>query len=186
MTRLSAGYEIARATGVCAASGKKIEPGDEFVAVLVERDGDEEGGLQRVDFSAAAWDKGTRPKKPLRVFGHWRAKMQPPGQNKKPLIDDAALMDLFEQLEGAEEPSKISFRFVLALILVRKKLLKYEGAHRDGAGTGPVMLVRRATKASEPPAEVVEVCDPQMDDAAVGEAVEQLSAIMAGTAGKPA
>ena len=108
--------------------------------------------------------------------------MQPPGQSKKPLIDDAALMDLFEQLEGAEERSRISFRFVLALILIRKKLLKYEGQHRDGAGTGPVMLVRRATRASEPPAEVVEVCDPQMDDAAVGEAVEQLGAIMAGSA----
>src|SRR5689334_17287956 len=115
MTRLSAGYEIARATGVCAASGKKIQPGDEFVAVLVERGDDEDAGLERVDFTVAAWEKGSRPKKPFKVFGHWRAKMQPPGQSKKPLIDDAALLDLFEQLEGAEERSRISFRFVLAL-----------------------------------------------------------------------
>jgi hypothetical protein len=181
MSRVSAGYEIARATGVCAASGKKIEPGAEFVAVLVERAGDEEAGLERLDFAAAAWDKGLRPKSPLTVFGHWRSKMPAPGQARKALIDDAALLDLFEQLDGAEEPSRISFRYVLSLILIRKKLLKYEGTRRDSASTGgPVMLVRRATRSGQPPAEVVEVCDPQMNDTAVGDAVEHLGAIMAG------
>jgi hypothetical protein len=169
---------------VCGASGKAIQPGDEFIAVLVDRPGDDEAALQRIDFSLPAWQKGARPKRPLQVVGYWRTKMHPPGQSRKPLIDDAALLDLFEQLDGVEEPSRISFRFVLALILIRKKLLKYEGSHRDAAGTGPVMLVRRATRASEPPAEVVEVCDPQMDEAAVGEAVEQLSAIMAGAGQK--
>ena len=182
MTKLGTSYEIARATGVCAASGKKIETGAEYIAVLVERVG-EEGSLERLDYTVAAWQKGSRPKAPRRMFGHWRAKMNPPGQNKKALIDDAALLDLFEQLDEAEEASRISFRFVLSLILIRKKLLKYEGTRRDsagGTGGGAVMLVRRATKSGETPAEVVEVCDPQMDDAAVGEAVEQLSAIMAG------
>ncbi|MEX2217244.1 MAG: hypothetical protein WD749_00665 [Phycisphaerales bacterium] len=185
MTRLSPSYEIARATGVCAATGKKISPGDEFIAALVERDSGEEGGLERVDFSVAAWERGSRPKKPLRLFGHWRTKMHPPGASRKVLIDDASLYDLFEQLEEAEEASRISFRFILALILIRKKVLKYEGARRDSAGGGSggaVLLVRRATRSGETPAEVIEVCDPQMDDSAVGEAVEQLSAIMAGTA----
>lgn len=181
MTKLGTGYEIARATGVCAATGKKIESGQDYVAVLVERGG-EDGAMERLDYTLAAWQKGTRPKAPRRMFGHWRAKMQPPGQSKKVLIDDAAMLDLFEQLEEAEDPSKIMFRFVLALILIRKKLLKYEGTRRDSAGGagGAVMLVRRATKSGETPAEVVEVCDPQMGDSAVGEAVEQLGAIMAG------
>jgi hypothetical protein len=182
MTRLGAGYEIARATGVCASSGRKFEVGEEFIAVLVDRggdDGEEGGALERRDFSVTAWEKGARPKAPLQVFGHWRAKMHAPGSNKKALIDDGALIDLFEQLDGAEEQSRVSFRFVLALILIRKKLLKYEGTRRDST-SGAVMLVRRATRAGQTPGELVEVSDPKMDDAAVGEAVDQLSAIMAG------
>jgi hypothetical protein len=154
------------------------------VAVLVERAGDEESGLERRDFKVAAWEKGARPKAPLKVFGHWRAKMQPPGA-KKGLIDDPSLLDLFEQLEGSEEASRVSFRYVLALILIRKKLLRYEGTCRDSAGPGggAVMMVRRATRSGETPAEVVEVLDPKMDEAAVKEAVEQLGAVMAGSAG---
>jgi hypothetical protein len=52
-------------------------------------------------------------------------------------MDDEELLDLFESLEDANEPKKQAFRFLLALLLVRKRLLKYEG-QRPG-----LMLVRR-------------------------------------------
>ncbi|MFN0131712.1 MAG: hypothetical protein ACKVW3_04140 [Phycisphaerales bacterium] len=171
-------YEVGRAQGVCAASGKAIKVGDEFIAVLAER-GEE---YVRLDYSRVAWDKGTRPKPPITLIGFWRAKMLPPDDRKARLIDDEALMDLFEDLDQAEDERRLAFRYVLALLLIRKKLLKYEGTRRDGAaGPGRVVMVRRHTPSKAPPAEIVEVLDPSMSDQMVAEAIEQLSAVIAGT-----
>lgn len=166
------GYEIARATGVCAGTGQPIAVGEEFIAALVEGSGEDR--LERADYSVKAWQCGARP---ARLYGHWRAKMEPPDSKKKPYIDDAALVDLFEQLAEATEPGRLSFRYLLSLMLVRKRLLKYEGTRRDDGGS--VMLVRAATRADEIPAPVVEVVDPGMNDTAIAEAIEQLTAVMA-------
>ena len=172
-------YEIARPTGLCAATGEPIGVGQPYVAVLTEREGEE--GLQRLDFAAAAWDDGARPGPPLRVFGHWRAVMGAANENRRPFIDDESMADLLEQLEGAQEPSRQSFRYVLALMLVRKRLFKFEGNGRDEQDR-PVMVLRRSTPADATPAEPISVVDPGMDDAAIAAAIEQLGAVMAGEA----
>ena len=169
---MATGYEIARATGRCAATGRPIAVGDEFIAALVEGEGEER--LERADYSVEAWKTGARP---ARLYGYWRARMEPPDAKRRPFIDDAALMDLFEQLAEATEPSRLSFRYLLALMLVRKRLLRYEGTKREDGRN--VMLVRQATTADETPAPVVEVLDPGMNDAAIAEAVEQLTVVMA-------
>jgi hypothetical protein len=172
-------YEIARPTGVCAATGKPIQPGDTFVAVLAERGDDE--GLLRLDYSAQAWDSGSRPEEPLRVFGHWRSIMLAPDASKRPFIDDESMMDLLEQLEGADEPSRLSFRYVLALMLIRKRLYKFEGTVQEGGeGSRPAIRLRRVTPAGQPPAEPITVIDPGMDESAIAAAVEQLGSVMAG------
>lgn len=169
-----ASYEISRPTGRCAATGHPIAIGQAFIAALAERDGQE--GLERLDYSLEAWEAGARPELPLRLFGYWRSVMSPPGETKRQFIDDEALLDLFDGLAEATEPSRLAFRYVLALILVRKRLLRYEGGRRG------VMLVRRAKRAGEepdtsPPSEVI---DPGMDDAAIAEATEQLGQIIQG------
>ncbi len=170
-------YEIARPTGVCAATGSTIEVGQPYVAVLAEREGEE--SLRRLDFAVPAWESGARPEPPLRVFGHWRAVMGAASETKRPFIDDDSMADLLEQLEGAEEPSRQSFRYVLALMLVRKRLFKFEGNRRDDQGRA-VMVLRRSTPAGATPAEPISVLDPGMDDTAIAAAIEQLGSVMAG------
>lgn len=165
------GYEIARATGVCAATGRPIAVGDEFIATLVE--GEDEERMERRDYSLEAWQGGARPE---RMFGYWRTRMEPADSKKKQYIDDGALVDLFEQLEGVSEPARVSFRYLLALMLIRKRLLKYEGTRRESGSA--VMLVRAATPAGATPAPQVEVVDPGMNDQAVGDALEQLTAVV--------
>jgi hypothetical protein len=59
-------------------------------------------------------------------------------------------------------------------------LLRYEGTRRDAASS--VMLVRAATPAGATPAPVVDVTDPGMNDQAIAEAIEQLTAVMSGGA----
>ncbi len=178
MARGEVSFEVARATGVCAATGKPIKVGDKYVAALVERPGEE--GLERQDFDAKEWKLGARPKKPRTLFASWVATMPAPDAKKRVLVDDAALLEIFEQLEGVEEPKRISFRYVLALLLIRKRLLKYEETRRDHMGGRPVMVVKRASSSRTAGIGDCEVVDPGMDEQATADAIEQLQAIMAG------
>jgi hypothetical protein len=168
-------YEIARASGTCAASGRALEAGESYIAALVEREGEE--GLRRVDFSLEAWERGEHPRPPLVLFGFWRARFDPQdeGRRRQPLIDDDSLVELLEQLEGVEESSRVSFRYILALLLVRKKVLRLETVERGGER--PVMLLRRAGQ-SEGQATPWRVVDPGMNEEQIAAAVEQLGAVM--------
>ena len=111
-------WEIKKTLGQCSGTGREFEIGEEYFAALVE--GQE--GLQRQDFSADYWNES----KPA-VFCFWKTKMPNPEQKKKIFVDDEMLMSFFDRLAEETDPEKINFRFVLTLILMRKRKLKYEG-----------------------------------------------------------
>lgn len=182
------GYSVSKPSGRCAASGQPLTTGQKIVAVLVEvvrEDGEE---LRRLDFSAQAWDEGHRPTQvegsACRLFASWRTIVAAPDAKPKIVLDDAELLELFEQLDGQmngqPDPKKQIFRYVLALLLIRRRVLRYEG-ERIGA-SGREMLVRRAgPKGSEADATPYHVADPSMDDAAIESAIEQIGALIGGT-----
>lgn len=184
MTRLGEpGYEVVKATGVCASTGAKIGVGEEYIAALFES---EDGvSLERRDYSMDAWRAGSRPGPQARMFGAWKAVMPAPNETRQTLVDDESLMDLLEQLAESTEPARISFRYILALLLMRRRLLKYEGTRRDRPDSprGLVMLVRRSTKVDEPQAPLIEIVDPGMDDQAIADAIEQVGSVLAPAGG---
>ncbi|MEL7473160.1 MAG: hypothetical protein AAGK04_07575 [Planctomycetota bacterium] len=166
------GYEITRADGVCAATGETLRPGDPIVVTLIERE--DEGVLQRLEYKLDAWDASAGTKAPTGVFASWRTVRPDPSAKPDPLIDAGSLMELFESLGGAEDTRRQVFRYVLALLLIRKKKLEYLGA-ADG-----VLRVReRGPK--DAPSETQHVVNPGMDDDAVAAAIEQLSQVMSGS-----
>ncbi len=112
-------WEINKPLGQCSGTGEKIEYGEEYFAALVET----EQGLVRRDFSADYWQRG----KPA-VFCHWKTKLPQPNQKKQMFVDDEMLIAFFERLEKETDPEKLNFRFVLMLILMRKRRLKYESS----------------------------------------------------------
>ena len=65
-----------------------------------------------------------------RLFSHWESTVPQPNEKKKIFVDDAVLMNLLVRLADTDQPQRLAFRFVLALILMRKKLLRYEGAQK--------------------------------------------------------
>lgn len=169
-------YPIGKGTGVCAATGRRLDVGERFVAALVESD--ESDDLQRIDFSAEAWDDGARPR---HLFGFWRGVVPAADAKKHVLIDDDALVDLFEQLAAATDPRRIAFRFVLCLTLVRKRLLVCESTRAPRAGEPGVMLIRRKGDPRPPDGPAfIEVIDPGMTDEAIDEVIQQFEAVMAG------
>jgi hypothetical protein len=176
MSMTGASYPVARSTGLCAATGRPLATGERYVAVLVERNPDS-GLLERVDFSLDAWTQGARPPAPAKVFGVWRSTFHETAPTKKPLLGDDELLDLFEQLGEATAASQISFRYVLTLLLVRRRLLRMMGSKPKTQDRPALMMViPRGVGAEYQP---IEVIDPGLDDAAVAEVIEQVGQIIA-------
>jgi hypothetical protein len=173
---LGSGYHIGGPTGRCAATGKPLNVGEAFVATLSETT--ESDDLRRADYSVDAWDSGVRPEG---MVGSWRGVVPAPDAKKAVIIDDEVVMDLFEQLAEQTEPKRIAFRFVLALMLIRKKKLVCEETRRAKAGEPSVLLVRRRSDPRPPEGPAyMEVIDPGLDEEAIEGIMEQFEAVLSG------
>ncbi len=148
-------WEINKPLGQCYGTGRKIEYGEEYFGALVETG----EGLQRQDFCADYWEK----EKPD-VFCYWKTRLPHPDQKKQIFVDDDMLLAFFERLEKETEQEKLNFRFVLALILMRKRRLKYDATRVEDAKE-----IWRLRIVGEK--QIVEVINPHLDE----EQIEQLS-----------
>jgi hypothetical protein len=157
------GYEVARPLGKCAVTGELIPAGEKFMAALRETP----MGFERVDVSMSAW-KGFDRKD---VLAFWQATMPAQEQKKKVFVDDEVLCDLFERLKDTTEPPKLNFRFVLGLILMRKKMLVYENSrNEDGKDIWVLHFKGREEK--------LDLLNPRLDEAQVAEVSQQLGQIL--------
>ncbi len=159
-------YNIARTEGTCHACQRKFEPGDHLVATV--RDGEQE--LQRLDYCPECWDSSDTSRDPL--LGVWRTRLPQAREKKKLFVDDEVLVSFFQRLEDAEEESRVAFRFVIALVLMRKKKLAYESSKTDDQGRDRWTMRLRGTD------ETYEVIDPQLDEQRIAEVSDQLGQIL--------
>jgi len=151
-------WEINKPLGQCYGNGRKIEYGEEYFGALVET----EEGLQRRDFCAEYFESENP-----QVFCYWKTKLPEPGQKKQLFVDDQMLMTFFERLANETDQEKVNFRFVLTLILMRKRLLKYdESKIEDGKE-----IWRLRIPGDKSAGNTVEVVNPHLDE----EQIEQLS-----------
>jgi len=109
--------------GTCSVCRKTFEEHENYYAVLM----DVPSGFQRRDFCETCWDDHHRDQ----AFSFWQAKM-PAGEEKRKLfVDDQILMQIFKRLLETNDEDKRPFTFVLALILMRKRLVKYVGTEQN-------------------------------------------------------
>jgi len=155
-------WTINKPLGQCYGTGRKIEYGEEYFGALVQT----EEGLQRRDFSADYWES----QKP-QTFCHWKTRLPQPGQKKQLFVDDQMLMAFFERLEKETEQQKVNFRFVLALILMRKRILKYEDTRTDG--DKEIWVLRTVGDRQS-----VEVVNPHLDEGQIEQLSSQIGEIL--------
>jgi hypothetical protein len=117
-------YQIEAITRRCAATGRELRPGEKFYTALLDVD----GKFVRRDYSGEAWQGP-----PAQAFSFWVGRVPPQDQARRPRIDDELLLDCFQRLQGQAEADKVNFRYVIALLLMRRKRLKFEEA-RTAAG----------------------------------------------------
>lgn len=122
-------YEIQRCTRRCAATEREFAPGEEFFSVLIA----EGAQLRRLDYCAEAWQGP-----PENATGWWRSRMPSPTQRRMHWAPNDVMLHFFEQLE--DQPDRADMRFVLALLLVRRRVLREEDRTRDEQGREVTIL----------------------------------------------
>jgi len=133
-------WEIRKRSDICTATQRPFAEG-EFFYTAIFRDGD---GFRRDDLSEEAWQ--ARPDDP-QPFSFWRSKfeMPPPPPPEPPAKQDAESI-LRKLIEENSDTTK-NARYILALMLERKRLLKpMESTDPDvlvyeRTGTGETFLI---------------------------------------------
>jgi hypothetical protein len=156
-------YELGRPTGKCSLTGADIPVGEKFMAALRETP----AAFERLDISMSAWPTFDRKD----VVGFWQTTMPGHEQKKKLFVDDEVLCELFERLKDTTEPAKLNFRFVLGLILMRKKLLVYDNTRKEAEQE----IWTLHFKGRE---DRLDLIDPKLNEAAMTEVSQQLGQIL--------
>lgn len=157
------GYDISKPAGKCAVSGRMIEPTEKFMTALR----DTPDGLHRLDVAAENWEGFDKSD----LLGYWQTTMPRPEEKKKLFIDDNILLEIFERLEGNDEPSRQNFRFVLGLILMRKRLVIYESSKTENDKEIWSMRVRGRDA-------VLNLINPHLGEEQVADVSRQLAEIL--------
>lgn len=149
--------KVQRPRGVCARTGRTLSAGEPMVSALVR----DSGTLERIDCLAEAWEGP-----PAGTLAWWRSVYAPAAAAGPTLAPADVLLDVFEELEA--RPDEVALRYLIALQLVRRKVLRIvEQAAETPADHDETLVVACRKRRSE---YRVAVVPPQ---AVVAEGVEE-------------
>ncbi len=122
-------FEIQRCTRRCAKTERDFRPGDTFYSVLSA------AGSQvvRMDYSEEAWTGA-----PDNIIGWWKSRMPEPHINRVLWAPNDVMLQYFEELNDADQLA--DERYVLALLLLRRRIVRLQETEQDPAGNGIMTL----------------------------------------------
>jgi hypothetical protein len=106
-------YKVSRCSRQCHALQRPLREGEWYYSVVLES-GDE---YVRQDFSAESWQGP-----PEGTIGWWKSRMPTSDEKKLVLAPPAVLIDLLRQM--GQFPDKEKSRYLLALMLMRRRILR--------------------------------------------------------------
>ena len=114
---MQADWDIKSRAHTCSRTWREFEEGEFFYTMLVR----EGGGFRREDLSEDAWKERNNNIEP---FSFWRSKYEPPAPPPpEPIAKDDA-EGLLRHLIEKNDPAHRNARYILALMLERKRLLR--------------------------------------------------------------
>jgi hypothetical protein len=116
-------YEIQHSTRRCATTGREFAPGETYYSVVV----DEGGELKRYDYTAEAWHGPAEG-----AIGWWKSQVPQPAARKKHWAPNDVMLQFWDEL--ADQPERWDMRYVLTLLLVRRRVFRLEEEKRDPSG----------------------------------------------------
>ena len=142
-------WKIKGRAHACSVTGQPFVENEPFYTALFEDESDEDGFIRR-DYCVAAWQQ-ERPN--LRPFSHWRSLYEPPQQepSRKEIVEKEGAEALLRRLIEEDDSMTENTRFILALMLERKKTLRETDSRNLGsarlriyehAKSGEVFIIR--------------------------------------------
>lgn len=104
----------------CAKTDRAFEPGEAFYSVLVSEGSD----VVRYDYAADQWEGP-----PEQAVGWWKSQIPDQSANKVQWAPNDVMRHYFQQLE--ENPEKTDVRYILTLLMIRRRLLRLEETETD-------------------------------------------------------
>lgn len=108
-------YEVQHSTRHCAVTGREFVPGETYYSVLVA-DGVE---LKRCDYAADAWQGP-----PEEAVGWWKSQIPDRNAARKHWAPNDVMLQFWDEL--ADQPDKQDMRYVLTLLLIRRRVFRLD------------------------------------------------------------
>ena len=156
-------WEVSNTTLTCAACGKSFAEEEGIFSALF----DETPSFVRRDYCAVCWPGEHREK----AFSFWQTRIPRKDAPVRRFVDDEVILDFFKKLEGQEDPSKVSFRYVLGLLLMRKRVLKFT-EFRRGDSCGLLVLYDKVRDCK------YEVADPNLTEEQIQQVTEEIGQVL--------
>lgn len=116
-------FDVKRCTRRCAKTEREFAPGETIYSVLVPSGSD----VVRLDYGEDAWEGA-----PDAAIGWWVAKMPTPDNKKVSWAPNDVMLHFFRKLEGNSQQTEL--RYVLCLLMIRRRILREESTERDSQG----------------------------------------------------
>jgi hypothetical protein len=116
-------FEIQRCARKCAKTDREFQAGETFYSVLIS----EGAEVVRRDFCQEAWDGP-----PEDVLGWWKCQLPESSTKKGHWAPHEVMLDYFERLQ--EQPGQEDVRYVLTLLMARRRIVRLEDTERDDEG----------------------------------------------------
>ena len=156
-------WKIAKSQRVCTC-GRQLEENETYFAALYE---DGESFIRR-EYCVACWEKARAEAAP---FSFWKTSVPTREQKRRLLADDEVLLNFFFRLENDPDEQHQRFLYLLALILMRKKVLKFHDI--EHADDREILCLRYA-----PEDRIVRVPNPKLSEEQIEGLKEQLTEIL--------
>lgn len=125
-------WKIGRRGGACSACANPLAPGREAVSAIYAA----ASGFERRDFCGACFQEAPKRGTP---FSWWSAVVPEP-EKRKAVFDLGVAKEFLQRLLREADPAQDSLRYLLALMLLRKKCVVLVGQNESPAGE--VMVIR--------------------------------------------
>jgi hypothetical protein len=157
---------LVKRTGSCTKCQKAFHEQELYNATLFEAP----EGFARRDFCQACWTEDFRKE----AFSFWQARVPKKEEKKKLFVDDTVLLDFFRRLTENPDETKSGFCFVLALILMRKRILKYVSTLPRSDGR-EIWMMKLSGEDKE-----FKVPNPHLDDQQIEQIRSELTNVLTG------
>jgi len=113
----------------CSATGQPFQEGEHFYTLLYT----EGGGYRREDICEEAFK--SREEQKVQPLSFWRSKYENPPTGEEPVVSKQSAEDLLRSYMEQDDPGHNNARYILALMLERKRVLKEREVKTNDDGT---------------------------------------------------